>query len=314
VPGITKEDIEDVEIVDAEELAADGSTSYLSGVSVTSTTTGTKVVDFPVGTNLPLTDDPVEAGDAIVLTGTSGGGDGTYTVASVANDSLVVVEAIASSTGGAAAFRHPPGAAKIGLDISALTRITSNLLQAALEDIDGAQPNAHAASHAENASDEMNAEDLGAVDAGFPNRVMVTTGTGGWVISDEEFLEGLPTEFQHDQSVAQSATTSATYVSKLLLTTAALDGGDYVVFYNAFVGGSQNGTVSAAQIAFDGGTPFGETVLKSSSNNSVNSYAGHEVFFGVTPGVHTVEMFWRLFSGGGSALIQNAQISLWRVN
>ena len=166
----------------------------------------------------------------------------------------------------------------------------------------------------ENASDEINAEDLGAVDTGNANRVMVTTGTGGWVISDDEFLEGLPTEFQHDQSVPQSATVSPTYVSKLLLTTTALDGGDYIVIYNAFVGGSQNGTVSAAQIQFDGGTPFGETVLKSSSNNSVSSYAGHEVFLAVTPGVHTVEMFWRLFSGGGSALIQNAQISLWRVN
>ena len=303
-------DITDSGFTSESELSATGSIGFTTE-SIVDVASGT--ISVTSGATLTGYDDPIQIGDIVVISGNAAAG--TYTVDTIPTlETFTVVEAIVDAVGGSAEFRHPAGGTRVGLDISGLTRITTANVQGALSDIDGAQPNVHAASHAENAADEINAEDLGAVDAGFPNRVMVTTGTGGWVISDEEFLEGLPTEFQHDQSVAQSATTSATYVSKLLLTTAALDGGDYVVFYNAFVGGSQNGTVSAAQIAFDGGTPFGETVLKSSSNNSVNSYAGHEVFLAVTPGVHTVEMFWRLFSGGGSALIQNAQISLWRVN
>lgn len=165
----------------------------------------------------------------------------------------------------------------------------------------------------ENAANEINAEDLAAVDGGNADRVMVTTGTGGWVISSFALINALPIEFQHDDDIPLSSTSSTVYQSKIILTTTALEGGDYIVFYNAEVSGSQNGTVMKARAAFDGITPFGEMILKSASNASSVTFAGHESFVGVTAGVHTIAIQWARNSGGGSAEIQNAHISLWRV-
>ena len=141
VGGITKEDIEDVEIVDAEELSADGSTNYTTGATVVSTTSSTKKVVFSSIDLIYDKDERAEVNDILILTGTSGGGaaDGTYTIASVDDQtSVTVVETIADSTGGTADFRHPAGATKVGVDPTNITASTQNDLQGVLEDLDGA--------------------------------------------------------------------------------------------------------------------------------------------------------------------------------
>lgn len=138
-PGVTNKDVVDGDFFDASELASAGATSFLT-VSVVSTTSGTKTV--VVGTPSDgegiknSKDHPVEAGDIVVLTGTSGGtGDGTFTVASVTNDTtFVVVEAIGSSTGGSADFRYSSGASKIGVaDAGGL--FTATTIEAALAEV-----------------------------------------------------------------------------------------------------------------------------------------------------------------------------------
>jgi hypothetical protein len=83
-------------------------------------------------------DDPVESGDTFVLSGSTAA-DGSYTVDTVVDDdTFTVVEAIADSTGGTAAFRHPPGASRIGIDPSNITSSSATNAQQVFEDLDGA--------------------------------------------------------------------------------------------------------------------------------------------------------------------------------
>ena len=134
---ITKDDIKDIDLVDATELASTGSSSYRTGNAVTSTTSGTKLVTFPGTVSLIYGDDPVEAGDKIVLVGTTGGADGTYTVNSILSDqTLDVVESIASSTGGSASFKNKSGALRVGVDTATFKYSTSSEVQTALKDMD----------------------------------------------------------------------------------------------------------------------------------------------------------------------------------
>lgn len=142
---ISKADIADADIIDATELAASGLTSpstYVT-VNVTSTTFGTKTVVVALASDgegiLNSRDHPVEVGDYVVITGTSGGGlgNGTFTVASIVSDtSFTVNETIGTSTGGSATFEYPGGASKVGLDTSHFSQISHTTVQAALKDLD----------------------------------------------------------------------------------------------------------------------------------------------------------------------------------
>jgi len=140
---LTKADLIDIDFLDSYELRSDGSVVYLT-VAVVSTTTGTKVV--VVGTPADgegiqtSRDHPVEVGDFVVITGTSGGlGNGTFTVASITNDTtFVVVEAIGTSTGGSVDFKYPVGASRIGFNPAALLHTTSLNVQDAIKDLDAA--------------------------------------------------------------------------------------------------------------------------------------------------------------------------------
>jgi starvation-inducible outer membrane lipoprotein len=135
--GISRADIIDADIVDAQELAATGATSYRSD-TVVSTVSATKIVTLTTTFGILYHDDPVEPGDKVVLTGTSGA-DGTYTVFSVLSaNTFDVVETIANSTGGTAAFLYKAGAERIGVDSSGFVNSASSSLQGVLQDFDAA--------------------------------------------------------------------------------------------------------------------------------------------------------------------------------
>lgn len=132
---VNKTDVEDADFIDAGELAstAGAGDAYKTGVTVVSTTAGNKQVvlsGFDLATER---DTPLEAGDKVVLAGNAAAG--TYTVNAIINASTFdVVEAIATSTGGTAAFRYPAGATKVGVD--ALLTSSATTLQDALESFD----------------------------------------------------------------------------------------------------------------------------------------------------------------------------------
>ncbi len=140
MPSIRKVDIIDADIVDANELASTGSIVFITGASVVSTNSGTKIVTLSgIDVFSQPSDTHVEAGDKVTLSGTTGGADGTYTIASVTDAThVVVVEAIATSTGGSANFKYKSGAKAVGVDTGAFTHSSASNLQTVLSDLDGA--------------------------------------------------------------------------------------------------------------------------------------------------------------------------------
>lgn len=136
--GLTKNDISDLDFVDALELESDGQSVFLPSVTIVSTTSATKRV---VLSGVHIINDPeqrIEPTDLVVLSGTSGA-DGLYTVATIIDDvTFTVVEAIADSTGGTANFKWPPGAQRVGLDPTGLVQTTAHNVQDAIRDLDGA--------------------------------------------------------------------------------------------------------------------------------------------------------------------------------
>lgn len=188
-------------------------------------------------------------------------------------------------------------------------------------DIPLAQLPPHAATHVENAADELNAEDLGAVDAGVPGKVMITTGSGGWTISDAAIISALPAELNFDENFVLASTTSNTPVLDLRLTTnqsdpAGLIGGSYIIFAQGTLSGTQNGTVIGAETVLDAGTG-GEEILNTyqgrpGSNQGQLPFFSHAVRV-LAAGVHTIDINFYRASGGGSAEIEQARITLWRV-
>lgn len=137
--NITKEDIRHDDIVDAVELASDGTTSVIfTGKTVVSTTNSTKTV---VLSGVDILRDPeiIENLDLITLAGTSGGAaDGDYTVdARVDSTSFTVNEAIADSTGGTCEAQNPSGASRTGVDPTNIDNVTETTVQEALERLAG---------------------------------------------------------------------------------------------------------------------------------------------------------------------------------
>ena len=132
MPGIAKEDIKDLDIVDSRELLSDGTDAYQSGVGIVSVTASTKTVVVSGG--IVYNDDPVESGDIVTIAGNAAAGD--YTVDTVTNDTtFTVVETTTDATGGTATFKHPAGATKVGVDDVPLS-FTAADVQAALEELD----------------------------------------------------------------------------------------------------------------------------------------------------------------------------------
>jgi hypothetical protein len=136
--SLSKNDISDLDFVAADELASDRQTPFLTSVTVVSTTASTKRIVVSGVYLVHDADQRIEPGDYVELAGTSGGAaDGTYTVDEVIDDvTLVVLEAIADSTGGSADFIWPPGASRVGFDPTGLSHTTAHTVQGAIVDLD----------------------------------------------------------------------------------------------------------------------------------------------------------------------------------
>lgn len=139
---LSKEDIRDLDIVDANELASDGFDPFLTlplvsisaggifTVNVSSLVIG--IIHEPGGT--------VEPGDRLYLQGaTPAEADGYYTIDSLLTDStLTVEEATVAATGGNLFFIYPSGAGKVGVDTTGCTHTDAHDVQEAIEDLDAA--------------------------------------------------------------------------------------------------------------------------------------------------------------------------------
>jgi len=134
---IRKEDLADLDIVDALELGSDGYYVFLSAIGqIVSTTSSTKTVVI-TGFLLNDRDNPVESGDRLRLVNTSGGSaDGYYLINTVlSTTSFTVLENINDSAGGDGYFMFVSGAKKVGFDPTGIGVTTATNLQDAIKDI-----------------------------------------------------------------------------------------------------------------------------------------------------------------------------------
>jgi hypothetical protein len=175
---ISKTDVADVEFRDAEELIADGQTTYRT-VGLVSTTAATKrvVISSPgILDRLDNVDEPLQAGDIVVISGNAAAG--TYTCAAIINaTTFSVVQAIPNSTGGSADFQHPAGATVVGINNTTLSYTTKTTVQGALEDVPGALPVPVQVGNV-----------LFAVDTGQFSIVQPITSRQGWLINEDGIL------------------------------------------------------------------------------------------------------------------------------
>lgn len=138
--SIRKEDLYDLDIVDSFELLSDGYTTYLTtSVISTSNIDNSIVINLPADGEGIITgkDHPVEVGDRVWLTGTSGGlADGYFIINSILTDtSFTISTTISTSTGGTIYFMYQSGAKSVGFDPTGLVVTTAKNVQDAIRDV-----------------------------------------------------------------------------------------------------------------------------------------------------------------------------------
>lgn len=142
---IRRNDLDNLEIVDAIELASDGYYVYLTTTLSSTNSTG-NVITINLasdGQGIENTyDHPAKSGDRVRLTGTSGAlADGYYTINSVlSNITFSVLENIANSTGGSASFIYAEGAKQIGFSPINVQVTNATNVQDAIVDIYNSHP------------------------------------------------------------------------------------------------------------------------------------------------------------------------------
>ena len=128
---INASDVEDAGFVSEEELRSDSLSSFRSE-PIVDIVSGT--LSFAADTALINYDDPIQDGDLVIITGNAAAGTYTVSATNLNLDDFEVVEAIVDAAGGSAAWHHPAGATRVGIDSSGLHYTTADNLQQALED------------------------------------------------------------------------------------------------------------------------------------------------------------------------------------
>lgn len=178
---LSSQDLNDVDFVDAIELASDGYFIYRSGVLVDSIDSGTKVVTIdPVNQFgfLINTDTPLQVGDRVLVS------DGYYYIVEsiINNISFTTVEIPVDLISGTAVFMHPAGSNKVGVDSTTLSYSNSNNLQKVLEDINNVANNIAPIA-------QYVGEVLFAVKPGEHfHRATPITGEFGWLVNEQGTL------------------------------------------------------------------------------------------------------------------------------
>ena len=133
---ISKSDITDVDIVDANELASDGYTIYASGITLTNINSIAHQITISGYYVLHNRDNPIAVNDRILISGSTTS-DGYYTIASLIDDSnFTVNESINSATVGTISFMYAPsGAKQVGYDPSQQSSITAHNVQDAITEL-----------------------------------------------------------------------------------------------------------------------------------------------------------------------------------
>ena len=119
-------------------------------------------------------------------------------------------------------------------------------------------------------------------------------------------------ELHWAEDITESSTTSSVWQQKLRLTTTDVPLGDYLLLYAATIEGSLASTYVGAQLEQDDTTVLSEAEVAPGPASALVT-SGHVVLSAFS-GVHTFDIEWRRASGGGSARIRGARLTLWRIS
>ena len=123
---------------------------------------------------------------------------------------------------------------------------------------------------------------------------------------DVEWVGSMGSHYQSAQSESESSTTSGTFQTKVSFTTPSLPSGNYRFFYSCEVSNSFNGVLSNINFVVDG---------ESVRTPNMEADSDYLAFSGAATrnksGVITVSLQYS--ASGGTCLIRNAFIDMWRI-
>ena len=122
--------------------------------------------------------------------------------------------------------------------------------------------------------------------------------------------------FQQAESLAESSTTSLTYIQKLRLTTTSLPAGDYMVQWSFEYSQQSNTEACESRIQVDDTTILGEYAGAPNISYAQGGYypAGGFAITTLTAGIHTIDVDYASSASNKSAYIKNVRLSIWRVS
>jgi len=118
------------------------------------------------------------------------------------------------------------------------------------------------------------------------------------------------TEYDEDETVFQ--TTSQTYVQAFRLTTASLEEGDYLIFYNYAFALTANNKDLDVRVQVDDVTTLSENTLRPTIADFYFPTSGFKAL-NLSAGVHTVDIDLRIVQGGNTASLKEKRITFFKI-
>jgi len=155
-------------------------------------------------------------------------------------------------------------------------------------------------------------------DAGVGSLYVNTDGTNtGWALVATGAVSVFGTEYTYGESLADSSTTSMTYIQKLKVTTASVPAGDYLVSWAYEWNLNSTFNSFAARVHLDDTTVVAEQVTEpkdGAATQFIPSAGAAQVT--LTAATHDIDIDFRRDGGffPPTATIRRARVALWRVS
>jgi hypothetical protein len=116
-------------------------------------------------------------------------------------------------------------------------------------------------------------------------------------------------QFDFDESLGASSTTSLTYIEKLKLTTVAVPAGDYYIGWSLGLSNTNNDKTSGFRVQLDDITTLSEGEVNPKIGGSDETIGGHAVVT-LTGAIHDFDIDYKRVDN--TAMIRNARLTFWR--
>lgn len=148
---------------------------------------------------------------------------------------------------------------------------------------------------------------------GAANQVIETNGAGQLAWTDLPSTSVYGSEYEYDESLTTSSTTSLTYVQKLRLTTASLVGGDYRLSWAGAMLTNDGAITGKYRIQIDNTNTIHEVEVHLKDHNEGNIEVGGFRTLTLAAGVHTIDLDYEAIILSKAVEIKKVVIDLLRV-